>query len=143
MRPAVVLGCRPGPCLRRRVDAAVRLWRSGATDRMVVSGAGEAGIAIAWCVAAGVPGEVLVAEPLATSTRENVARARALLGPGPVWLVTDDWHLRRAAALCRRAGLDPHPWPTGDVRLRPLLRECVSCARALAAGHLRPRDLLG
>jgi uncharacterized SAM-binding protein YcdF (DUF218 family) len=131
-RPALVLGCPPGPGLDRRVDRAVRLWRAGLVTRLVISGAGEAAHGVARALAAGVPAHAVSAEPHARSTRDNVRLARPLLGADDVWIVSDDWHLPRACVLARRAGLRPRPVPAASPRrARHLLREAVCVVRTV------------
>ncbi len=125
--PALVLGCPVGPRLTGRVAAAVALWHRGEASALVVSGAGEAGPAARQLKAAGVPEGRIVVEPRACSTWENLLFTRALTGPGELWLVSDAWHLPRAAAMARRLGYAPHPVPvsTGSPSngLRVWLRE--------------------
>ena len=56
---ALVLGCRPGPRLARRVMGAVELWRAGQAQRIIVSGRGEAEVGVSWALKQGVPREAL------------------------------------------------------------------------------------
>ncbi len=112
MRAALVLGCPPGPALDARVDGAIALWRAGRAERIVVSGAGgEADAGRARAIAAGVPAEAVVIEPAARDTWENLALSRALVGDGPLWVVSDRWHLPRALRFAVALGIDARPWP--------------------------------
>jgi len=136
--PALVLGCPPGPALDRRVDRAAELWRSGHADVIVLSGRGEAEAAGDRAAAAGIPRAALRLEPRATTTWENIVFARELMGGGPVWLISDAWHLPRSTALARRAGLDARPVPVqaelGSLtRARLLAREGLAVVKTLAA----------
>lgn len=89
--PVVILGCRPGPALDRRLEAA--LPHIG--HCVVVTGYGEAPYMRDWLIARGVPAEVIITEEHATSTNENLERVHALLG-GSGWLVvTNTYHLPR------------------------------------------------
>ena len=99
--PVVILGCRPGPALDRRLEAA--LPHIG--HCVVVTGYGEAPYMRDWLVARGVPVEAIILEEHATSTNENLERVHALLGGGGGfggagggggWLVvTSTYHLPR------------------------------------------------
>ena len=129
--PALLLGCPPGPRLDARVDDAVALWRRGEVSLLVVSGAGEAGVAAQRCLAAGVPRDRVVVEPRARTTWENLVYTRALTGPGPLWLVSDGWHLPRAAAMARRLGYVPRVHPV-SIRT-PVATTFRALARELGA----------
>lgn len=72
-------------------------------------------------VSLGVPETALQLETKSTSTRENLEYIATLLGPnpGPVTLLTSDYHMRRALRLARRAGLsDVAPYPVPDILKR-------------------------
>lgn len=133
VRPALVLGCRPGPGLDRRVDGAVALWRAGRASRLVVSGAGEAAAGVARALAAGLPADALAAEDRARNTLENLRYSSALLDGAPFWIVSDDWHLPRALLLARRLGLQALPAPVraSGPRLRRYVREGLSVVRTV------------
>lgn len=92
-----------------------------------------------WLLERGVPREALRVDRLSYDTASNAARAAAILlpeGRRRVWLVTQPFHLRRAALWFRRAGLEPLGWfiegsvqfRRPDAAFRWLTRECVSWA---------------
>lgn len=105
----VVAGCgvladgTASPALRRRTEMAVRLYREGRSDRIVLTGGvgthppSEAQAAAVVCRSLGVPGEALVLEEVSTTTEENARFAAALVGPGRVLVVTDCYHVFRCA----------------------------------------------
>ncbi len=111
---ALLLGCTPGPRLRRRADVAAALVISERAGRVVVSGAGEAVPAANQLRFRGVPEGRIVLEPHARSTWDNLRLARPFLGPGPVWIVSDRWHLPRAMAMARRLDYTPLPAPVNE-----------------------------
>ena len=61
-----------------------------------------------WLLARGVPETDVLAETASSNTLENLRNARAMLSEGEarVTVVTSDYHLPRALAIARDAGLD-------------------------------------
>lgn len=53
----------------------------------------------------------MVIEAAARDTWENLALTRALVGDGPLWVVSDRWHLPRALRFAAAQGIDARPWP--------------------------------
>lgn len=137
----VVLGCatRPGggcsPALRARVEAGVALWRAGRAPRLLMTGGAihgrpsEAGEMAQLARSLGVPGEALILEDQARSTRDNGAKSEQLLGSeARVLIVTDAYHQLRARRVFRRHFAEVHGlgviggrW----ARLRGSLRELI------------------
>lgn len=123
---------------------AARLWCAGATDLVVVSGAGEADFAAAVLGEAGVPSAAIVREGRARTTWENLLFSRPLLGPAEIWLVSDGWHLPRACAMARRLGYRPHPAgvdeePDSLTHAGVLLRERAATWAAYLRGRVDRR----
>ena len=130
LRPAdclVVLGARaladgtPGPSLEARCQRGVELWREGwAPALLFTGGRGEAGtvegeVGASWARVRGVPSEALVVEGQSRTTRENLFFAARLMrerGWSRCLVVTDPFHMPRALALARDAGLEADPAPT-------------------------------
>lgn len=112
----VVLGAPLGPLLDERVRAGVRLWREGLAPLICLTGYGEASDMARHAASLGVPGSAIVVEPSARNTAENARRTAALLLPARprVWVVTQPFHLRRAAFWFRVAGFDPLPFRIPD-----------------------------
>ncbi|MGD0530424.1 MAG: YdcF family protein, partial [Polyangiaceae bacterium] len=138
-RALVVLGCRVSPgaggrlegALGRRVEAAAAEYaRRGEGAGVVVASGGRrwAGVVEADAMARelarrGVPPGVIVRERCSLSTRDNARFAVAALerrGIARATVVTCAWHLPRAVALFRRAGMvvDGLPAPPGDAPWR-------------------------
>jgi len=107
---------------------AVRAFRAGGFQRIVVTGGPEGGkdsISIARAMAdfmagLGVPREVITIEEQSRSTRENALFTARMIGgwPGTKVLLSSDIHMRRAHAAFARAGLDTVPAPIPDVGKR-------------------------
>lgn len=127
----VVLGCRVhGPQLlsaaaARRVVRAAEAYRQGLAPRVVTSGGKrwgntlEAQAMSARLFALGVPEANILREEWSHSTVENARYVAALSGPHAfrtVCLITCDWHMRRALAAFRRAGLEASPLPAPTPR---------------------------
>lgn len=107
---------------------AVRAWRAGGIQTIVVSGGrlgepGQMSIAQAmadFMVGLGLPRDTIFREEKSTSTRENaIMTAKMIDGwPGTRVLLTSDIHMRRARAAFARAGVETIPAPIPDVGKR-------------------------
>ena len=128
-----------GGALRRRTSLGLDLWRRGLAPKLVFTGGfGEAVAAAFVARAEGVPQEVMALEAASTSTEENAALSRLLLGDVAVLVVTDGYHVIRTERVFRRhfsradvVGATPSPL----ARAKMALREVV----ALAIYRLRGR----
>lgn len=106
---------RPNPCLTGRVDAGLALAGAGVVRLLAMTGGVdkedgrvEAEVMRQHALQSGYAGTVLM-EPLAASTRENLARSHALLrdaGLRSVIIVSEPYHLWRVERLARASGFD-------------------------------------
>jgi vancomycin permeability regulator SanA len=115
---ALVLGAglrgdgSPTPFLAGRLDVAADLYRRGKVKVLLVSGDNsrtsydEPGAMRAYLVAKGVPGRVVVADYAGLDTWDSCARAHRIFGVSRVTVVTQEFHLPRAVALCRSVGIE-------------------------------------
>lgn len=109
------------PLLRGRLDRALQVYRNevarGNRPVLVPSGGqgddevrSEAAAMGEYLATQGVPADDLLLEDRSTTTRENIERSTVLLRdagrPGPLMLVTSDYHVLRTASLARRLGVD-------------------------------------
>jgi uncharacterized SAM-binding protein YcdF (DUF218 family) len=110
-----------------RAVYAVRAWREGHFQRILVSGGqvGSHGPSLASAVAhfligSGVPPEAISLEERSTSTYENALFTAALLRdvPGNKTLLTSDQHMFRASRAFRRQGLKVSLMPIPDTLKR-------------------------
>lgn len=134
----LILGCqverdRPQAMLEARLNRALLLidarLRTGADVRVVVSGRGEAEIMERWLIDAGVSPGLIVVEPLATSTNENLENAQKLLPATLRWLVvTSDFHVRRTRVWAWHLGIPVRVLAavTPAPRWRDYLREVIA-----------------
>ncbi|GAB20347.1 hypothetical protein GOEFS_113_00030 [Gordonia effusa NBRC 100432] len=116
-RTALVLGSLvsdgvPGDYVRGRLDTTVELWNRGAIRRIILSGNGSDGagneprVMRDYLAARGVPGATIIDDPAGYDTATSCRRARAVYQAHAVLVVTQDFHVDRAVALCRAAHVD-------------------------------------
>lgn len=146
--------------MRRRVEAALRLGATLDAPLYIPTGGvgqhppAEAEIMARLLRQAGVAEDQILAEPTARNTlRSTLACARLLrergLGGAVVHAATSAYHLPRAVALLRLAGLDAHPCPPppgpASTRILPRWRWRLREAAALPldAAWLGALRLLG
>lgn len=109
---ASVHGGRPGSFVEGRLEAALRLYRLGKVQRILISGnangtsGDEIAIMSTWLLARGVPQEALLTDGAGLDTYLACVHARDDFGARRVLLVSQFFHARRAAALARHLGLD-------------------------------------
>jgi uncharacterized SAM-binding protein YcdF (DUF218 family) len=145
----VVLGCaldgdEPTPALRRRVERGVALFHDDAAPVLLLSGGGsglrpEAAVMRDIAIAGNVPETAILLEPRSRNTFENARETAGVMrskGLGSLVLVSDRYHLPRAALLFRRAGLvvlaTAYPPTRGVWRDMPLLaRETLAFGLSL------------
>jgi uncharacterized SAM-binding protein YcdF (DUF218 family) len=108
-----------------RLTEGVRVLRSLPAARLIVSGPAvrghpaHAAILAQAAVSLGVPRGRIVLIVDARDTEDESFAVKRLVGEEPVALVTSAWHMPRAAALFRRAGVNIVPCPT-DYNSRPI-----------------------
>ncbi|TQF06542.1 hypothetical protein E6W39_35570 [Kitasatospora acidiphila] len=132
---AQVVGEEPSPYLAARLDAALDLYRAHKVQAILVTGDNshpdynEPGAMYQYLVDHGVPAVKVVRDYAGFNTWDSCTRARRIFGVDHAVLVSTDYHVRRALALCRAAGIDsyavgapePHDltWYAGSVRELP------------------------
>ncbi|MBR5303106.1 MAG: YdcF family protein [Clostridia bacterium] len=116
----IVLGAQvkedgtPSVALQRRLTAALESYQAD-RQMIIVCGAqggneprAEGDVMREWLLERGVPDEDVVAETESFNTRENLMHARAIMaqhGLEHALVVTSDYHVARALALCRQVGI--------------------------------------
>lgn len=116
----IVLGAQvkedgtPSVALERRLTAALETYK---TDPQVIiccgaqganEPAAEGDVMRAWLIARGVKEEDAIAETKSFNTRENLNYAKEIMkekGLSQALIVTSDYHVPRALALCRQVGI--------------------------------------
>lgn len=120
---------RPSPALASRLDGAIDLYRAGRVTRLLMSGGNgrtEVEAMLAYATVRGVPGAAISLDPTGERTLDSCRTTRAATR-GPVVIVTQAEHLRRAVFTCRQLGVDAQglivPDFTGDKVLIYHVRE--------------------
>jgi vancomycin permeability regulator SanA len=134
---AVVFGAglwegRPSPYLAHRLDTAAELYRTGKVKVVLVTGDNsrveydEPDAMRTYLTERGVPDERIVSDYAGFDTWDSCVRAKKIFGVERALLVSQGFHIRRAVALCRSAGVEsygvgvaePHDatWYYGGVR---------------------------
>ena len=116
----IVLGAQvkadgtPSVALTRRLTAALESYREKRQILIVCGAQGgdepraEGDVMRDWLLAQGVPETDVIAETSSFNTRENLRYARAIMeerGLSQALVVTSDYHVARALALCRQEGI--------------------------------------
>lgn len=117
---ALVLGAgvrrdgKPSRILQGRLTVAHELYDAGKVRRILVSGSPESRghsepVAMRdFLLSRGVPGTDLTIDESGVDTWRSCIGAVERFGLRELTVVTSTFHLRRAIALCRRAGIDAH-----------------------------------
>jgi uncharacterized SAM-binding protein YcdF (DUF218 family) len=99
---------------------AVRVWREGGFNTLVVTG-GPADLPVSermrdYIVSQGVPASAILVEMRSHSTRENALFSKPIIEslPGRKVLLTSEYHMFRAYRVFRKAGIDVQPRPLPD-----------------------------
>ncbi|MEW2425036.1 ElyC/SanA/YdcF family protein [Streptomyces nigra] len=113
---AVVFGAglwdgEPSPYLAHRLDTAARLYRAGRIEVVLVTGDNsrkdydEPDAMRAYLVRHGVPDARIVSDYAGFDTWDSCVRAKRIFGVDEAVLISQDFHIRRAVALCQAAGV--------------------------------------
>jgi vancomycin permeability regulator SanA len=109
---AGVSGPDPSPMLARRLDIAADLYRSGRVRALLLSGDNsrvgydEPTVMRDYLLIRGVPADVVVLDYAGFDTWDSCVRAKVVFGVRRLTVVTQDFHIPRAVALCRTAGIE-------------------------------------
>lgn len=113
----MVLGAKANPgsasaFLAARLDVAIGLYEAGKANAVLVSGDGlarsnfETAVMRDYLVARGIPADRIVEDPAGFDTYDSCVRARDVFGVTDLTLVTQDYHVGRAVAICELVGVD-------------------------------------
>jgi vancomycin permeability regulator SanA len=146
---ALVLGAQvypdgtPSAYLAARLDLAKRLLDAGKVQAILLSGDhsrweyDEPGAMQVYLIARGVPARQIVLDYAGFDTYDSCARARRIFGVRRAIVVTQQFHIARAVALCRTLGVDATGvgddsvrWMTAIWR-RNVIRERLAVVKAV------------
>ena len=105
---------RPSPYLAHRLDTAAELYRTGKVEVVLVTGDNsrveydEPDAMRTYLTERGVPDDRIVSDYAGFDTWDSCVRAKKIFGVQRALLVTQGFHIRRAVALCRSAGVDSY-----------------------------------
>lgn len=123
----IVLGCgvngyEPSLMLKDRLDAAIDLYKSGASSKILMSGDhgdryyNEVGVMKTYAMQCGVPSSDIFMDHAGFSTYESLYRARAVFGVKSMVAVTQEYHLYRTVYLGKSLEFDIVGVATKDIR---------------------------
>ncbi|MEU5216523.1 ElyC/SanA/YdcF family protein [Streptomyces sp. NPDC020807] len=150
---AVVFGAglwngRPTPYLAHRLDTAAELYRTGKVRVLLVTGDNsrtsydEPSAMRAYLTERGVPEARIVSDYAGFDTWDSCVRAKKVFGVDRAVLVTQDFHIKRAVALCDRAGVESYgvgvAEPHDGVWYYGTTREILAAGKAALDAGLRP-----
>lgn len=128
---AVVLGAaawgkNPSPVFRERINHGITLYRNNRVGKLIFTGgtpkAGymtEAEVARRYARGHGVPNKDILLETTSRDTQQNLENTKALMynnGLESVVIISDPYHLARAAAVADYVGLNYQAEPTPTSR---------------------------
>ncbi|WP_437060260.1 SanA/YdcF family protein [Streptomyces sp. enrichment culture] len=124
---AVVFGAglwngEPSPYLAHRLDAAAELYRAGRIEVVLVTGDNsredydEPDAMRSYLTRQGVPDTRIVSDYAGFDTWDSCVRAKKIFGVDEAVLISQDFHIRRAVALCRAAGVESYGVGVADRR---------------------------
>jgi len=116
---ALVLGAsvvrgEPSPLLAQRADVAVRLYRAGAVQKILVTGDNgalshdEVTPVRKYLLAAGIPAADIFLDHAGFDTYSSIYRARDVFGAHSLIIATQDFHIFRALWIARALGLSAY-----------------------------------
>lgn len=150
---AVVFGAglwdgEPSPHLAHRLDAAAQLYAAGRVEVVLVTGDNsrtdhdEPTAMRTYLVRHGVPDHRIVSDFAGFDTWDSCVRAKEIFGVRDAVLISQDFHIRRAVALCRAAGVTGSgigvAEPRDAVWFYGVAREDVAAGKALLDAIVRP-----
>ena len=103
---------RPSAFLAARLDVALELFKAGKIRAILVTGDGlersnfETKVMREYLVERGVPPEQIVEDPAGFDTYDSCVRARDVFGVTELTVITQDYHVGRAIAICELVGVD-------------------------------------
>ncbi|MBT2505031.1 YdcF family protein [Streptomyces sp. ISL-98] len=138
----------PSPYLAHRLDAAAELYRTGKVKVVLVTGDNsreeydEPDAMRTYLTKQGVPDERIVSDFAGFDTWDSCVRAKKIFGVERAVLVSQGFHIRRAIALCRAAGIKSYGVGVDAVRDATWyyggVREILAAGKAALDATIKP-----
>lgn len=121
---------RENPYFRYRIDAAVRVWKSGKLDTLIVSGDNDSSPLYynepekmkQALMERGIPGDRIVCDRWGLRTLDSVVRAKEIYGTNTVLLISQRFQNERAIYLAKAHGIDAYGFNAQDVETQAGLK---------------------
>lgn len=110
------------PYFRYRIDAAVRLWKAGKVETLIVSGDNrtpyynEPEKMRQALLARGIPDDRIVLDPAGLRTLDSVVRANKIYGADKVLFISQRFQIRRAIYLAKANDIEAYGFAAQDVK---------------------------
>lgn len=133
---------RPNQFFLRRIDATVKLWKSGKFDRLFISGGNfEGGYnepeeMKVKLVKKGVPPSIITLDGKGFRTIHSIENAKQMVGAGPYLIISQRFHNERALYLAKKVGLDAIAFNADNTtskrwRIQMRIREALARVKAV------------
>ena len=111
---AGIWGDKPSPMLEDRLNEAIDLYKSGISNKIIMSGDhgttthDEVNIMKSYAIEKGVNSEDIFMDHAGFSTYESMYRAKEIFGVNKVLIITQKYHLYRSVYIANKLGLDAY-----------------------------------
>ena len=112
----------PSPMLQDRLNTGIELYKSGISDRLLMSGDhtkkgyDEVNIMKSYAIDKGIPSENVFMDHAGISTYDSIYRAKEIFQAEKIVIVTQEYHLYRALYIAEKLGVDAYG-VSADVRV--------------------------
>ncbi|MES2921004.1 MAG: ElyC/SanA/YdcF family protein [Verrucomicrobiota bacterium] len=120
---------RENPYFRYRIDAAVRVWKAGKLETLIVSGDNDSDPHYnepekmkQALIERGIPGDRIVCDPKGLRTLDSVVRAKEIYGTNSILLISQRFHNERAIYLAKAHGIEAYGFNARDVETQAGLK---------------------
>ncbi len=116
---------RENPYFRYRIDAAVRVWKSGKLKTLIVSGDNFSSPSYynepekmrQALMERGIPGDRIVSDPKGLRTLDSVVRAKEIFGTNSILVISQRFQNERAIYLAKANGIEAYGFNARDVEI--------------------------
>ena len=111
---AGIWGDSPSPMLQDRLDTAIKLYKDGVSNKIIMTGDhgrteyDEVNVMKQYAIDAGIPSSDIFMDHAGFSTYESMYRARDIFKAKNILIVTQEYHLYRAVFIANSLGLNAY-----------------------------------